>query len=165
MNYAITPRGEIVPIGDEPVGKGFEVFSSANTLRLAAEANRKKHFPKYNPFVHLTKLYATIPGAGPKADIHGFEEGVAAIARLTYTKRAKSKSARASAPAPKKSAPGEGSKKDAVIALLRAGVTNAKICEITGWQPHTTRGFIATLNKKMPIRSTKVDGELVYTIQ
>ena len=44
----------------------------------------------------------------------------------------------------------EGTKQEAVLALLRrdAGATIAQICEATSWQQHTVRGFFAALKKK-----------------
>lgn len=50
--------------------------------------------------------------------------------------------------APRK--PREGTKQDAVLALLRRdeGATVAQISEATGWAAHTVRGFFAGLKKK-----------------
>ncbi len=49
-----------------------------------------------------------------------------------------------------KRAPRQGTKQEAVLALLRRteGATLAQITETTGWQPHTVRGFLAGLKKK-----------------
>ena len=50
--------------------------------------------------------------------------------------------------APRK--PREGTKQEAVLALLRRteGATIAQMTETTGWQQHTVRGFLAGLKKK-----------------
>ncbi|HYZ32759.1 MAG TPA: DUF3489 domain-containing protein [Crenalkalicoccus sp.] len=50
--------------------------------------------------------------------------------------------------APRK--PREGTKQEAVLAMLRRpeGATVAQIAEATGWAPHTVRGFFAGLKKK-----------------
>lgn len=42
------------------------------------------------------------------------------------------------------------SKKDTVIAMIgrKKGATLAEIMEATGWQKHSVRGFMATLNTK-----------------
>ena len=50
--------------------------------------------------------------------------------------------------APRK--PREGTKQETVLALLRReeGATIAQICEATGWQGHTVRGFFAGLKKR-----------------
>jgi hypothetical protein len=46
--------------------------------------------------------------------------------------------------------PREGTKQEAVLALLRRdeGATIAQIIEATGWQSHTVRGFLAGLKRK-----------------
>ena len=46
--------------------------------------------------------------------------------------------------------PREGTKQETVLALLRRseGATIGQICEVTAWQPHTARSFLATLKKK-----------------
>ena len=46
--------------------------------------------------------------------------------------------------------PREGTKREAVLALLRRpeGATVAQVAEATGWAPHTVRGFFAGLKKK-----------------
>ncbi len=53
--------------------------------------------------------------------------------------------------APRK--PREGTKREQVLALLRRaeGATIAQICEATGWQQHTVRGFFAGLKKRQGI--------------
>ena len=65
--------------------------------------------------------------------------------------------------------PGQGSKKDEVIALLSAGtgVTMPRLMEVTGWQQHTIRGFLSTLKKKMALKvssSKNAAGERVYSV-
>jgi len=49
--------------------------------------------------------------------------------------------------------PREGTKQEQVLALLRReeGATIARICEATGWQQHTVRGFFAGLKKRQGI--------------
>lgn len=85
MNYAITPEGTIVEVGDKAIVKGYEVFSDTQTLRDAIAANRIAHFKKYNPFVHAKKLWGSLPQRpGYKADLAGFEQVMQAIARLTF---------------------------------------------------------------------------------
>jgi hypothetical protein len=53
--------------------------------------------------------------------------------------------------APRK--PREGTKQETVLTLLRReeGATIAQICEATGWQQHTVRGFFAGLKKRQGI--------------
>ena len=52
--------------------------------------------------------------------------------------------------APKERKPREGTKQEAVLALLRRdqGATIVQICEATAWQQHSARGFLAALKKK-----------------
>jgi hypothetical protein len=75
----------------------------------------------------------------------------------------------------KKSAPrasrssGATSKHDCVLGLLRAkgGATIAAISKITGWQPHSVRGFLAgTVKKKLglTLASEKTTSGRVYRI-
>ncbi|WP_223880757.1 DUF3489 domain-containing protein [Roseococcus microcysteis] len=49
--------------------------------------------------------------------------------------------------------PREGTKQETVLAMLRRkeGATIAQICEATGWQQHTVRGFFAGLKKRQGI--------------
>ncbi|WP_198369739.1 DUF3489 domain-containing protein, partial [Roseomonas rosulenta] len=53
--------------------------------------------------------------------------------------------------APRK--PREGTKQETVLAMLRReeGATIAQICEATGWQQHTVRGFFVGLKKRQGI--------------
>ena len=53
--------------------------------------------------------------------------------------------------APRK--PREGTKQAQVLGLLRRGegATIAQICEATGWQQHTVRGFFAGLKRRQGI--------------
>ncbi|WP_240048491.1 DUF3489 domain-containing protein [Crenalkalicoccus roseus] len=53
--------------------------------------------------------------------------------------------------APRK--PREGTKQETMLAMLRRkeGATIAQICDATGWQQHTVRGFFACLKKRQGI--------------
>ncbi len=59
--------------------------------------------------------------------------------------------------APRK--PREGTKQETVLAMLRReeGATIAQICEATGWQQHTVRGFFAGLKKRLGIEVKVLD--------
>jgi hypothetical protein len=65
----------------------------------------------------------------------------------------------------------QGSKTAKVLELLkrRGGATMKELTKVTGWQPHSVRGFLSgTLSKKMglAVMSTKnEDGERRYTVK
>ena len=66
-------------------------------------------------------------------------------------------------PAPKARTPREGTKQEAVIAMLRTndGATIDEITAATQWAPHTARGFMSGALKKklgLTITSEKVEG-------
>lgn len=75
------------------------------------------------------------------------------------------------AAAPKARAPREGTKQEAVLALLRtpAGATIEDIAAATGWAAHTSRGFLSGVLKKrlgLSVSSTKIDGRgRVYKLE
>lgn len=71
------------------------------------------------------------------------------------------------APANLKKAGKVGSKQDRVVAVLQRpkGATLKELVKVTGWQPHSVRGFLAgTVRKKLklPLRSEVVEGIRIY---
>ncbi len=79
---------------------------------------------------------------------------------------------------PKKKAPRsarndvrEGSKTATILEMLKRpdGATAKELLKVTGWQPHSLRGFISgTLGKKMGLAVTSTkgeDGERNYSVQ
>ena len=62
-----------------------------------------------------------------------------------------------------------GSKQSRVIAMLQSpeGATIAAMTDVTGWQPHSVRGFLAggvRKRLKLKLASKKVDGNRIYQI-
>jgi Protein of unknown function (DUF3489) len=65
---------------------------------------------------------------------------------------------------------GKKSKQAQVIAMLQseAGATIAAMAQQTGWQPHSVRGFLASVVRKklkLKLHSSKVDDHRVYRIE
>jgi hypothetical protein len=97
--------------------------------------------------------------------------------RRTKVAPKKAKSAKKATPgkkapkaAKKAKGPRVGSKTDKVLHLLKrpGGVTAKELMKVTGWQPHSVRGFLSgTIGKKMGMTVTSVkgeDGERNYSI-
>jgi hypothetical protein len=95
-----------------------------------------------------------------------------------HVAKKKGKSAKKAAPAKKapkaaKKAKSthEGSKTNAVVDLLKrpGGVTAKELMKVTGWQPHSVRGFLSgTIGKKMGLTVTSTkgeDGERSYSVK
>jgi Protein of unknown function (DUF3489) len=64
---------------------------------------------------------------------------------------------------------GVDSKQSRVIAMLQSptGATIAAMMKATGWQPHSVRGFLASVVRKrlkLKLASKKIDGNRVYRI-
>jgi hypothetical protein len=62
-----------------------------------------------------------------------------------------------------------GSKQSRIIAMLRSpdGTTIDAMMQVTGWQQHSVRGFLAgVVRKKLKLKlsSAKIDGHRVYRI-
>lgn len=87
--------------------------------------------------------------------------------KAASARKSRTKAPTAGNPAPPKSR--ANSKQAAVIALLSRpqGSTIPAIMKVTGWQPHTVRGFFAGVVRKkhgLTLESDKTDGERVYRI-
>jgi hypothetical protein len=100
----------------------------------------------------------------------------AAGARRAHVAPAKGKAGKKATP--KKKAPRsarndvrEGSKTAAILELLKrpGGATARELLKVTGWQPHSLRGFLSgTVGKKMGLTVTSTkgeDGERSYTVK
>jgi hypothetical protein len=101
-------------------------------------------------------------GAKPKANATA-KPKKAAVATKAAKAPKKAKSAKAEGVR-------EGSKTERVLDLLKrpGGVTTKELIKVTGWQPHSVRGFLSgTVGKKMGLKveSTKSeDGGRVYRL-
>jgi uncharacterized protein DUF3489 len=65
--------------------------------------------------------------------------------------------------------PDSGTKQTRVLGMLRSpvGATIAAMIEVTGWQQHSVRGFLAGVVRKrlkLKLTSKKVDGTRIYQI-
>jgi hypothetical protein len=120
------PAGDAEPTQDAPTPAPRGSLRDAATAVLAAWDASPAQDATDNPISRaIEALRAALAGKPPRA------------ARETG--------------APRK--PREGTKQEAVLALLRRGegATIAQIVEATGWQQHTVRGFFAGLKKRQGI--------------
>ena len=115
---------------------------------------------------------AQATGEKPKATKKGRVAPQGAHVAKKKAKSAKKATAAKKAPKGAKAAKArEGSKTDQVLGLLKrpGGVTAKELMKVTGWQPHSVRGFLSgTIGKKMglTVASTKgEDGERSYSIK
>jgi hypothetical protein len=129
------------------------------------------------PAARLVKVWNGIPGTAPvrkfssrqiaTARIWKEIQSLAPVTRKPQRKRQKT----GPVAEPQRAAePGNGSKKDEVIALLstETGGTLQQLMTATGWQKHSIRGFLSgTLKKKMGLKilsSKNAAGERVYRV-
>ena len=118
------------------------------------------------PTTAKTTTKATQKKAAPKA-----KTGAKPAAKTAPASR-KETGAKQAKPAakPRKPEARDGSKKGAVIELLRRkeGVSAAEIAKLTNWQPHTIRGFVSTISKKMKLAIESVrneQGQRIYKVK
>ena len=113
------------------------------------------------PVRRLVEIWNGIPGVRRVAK---FRDRKTAVRRI-WTKAQELRSVRTKSPSVR-----DGTKAARVIALLQepSGATIKAIMAVTGWQPHSVRGFIsAQLTKKLGLRVQSIlrDGERVYRIR
>jgi hypothetical protein len=100
----------------------------------------------------LIRAWDEVSALGMADGTEGRDDGVAAaVEQLRAALATKPARAVREASAPRKTR--GGTKQEAVLAMLRRpeGATIAQICEATGWQQHTVRGFFAGLKKRQGI--------------
>ncbi|WP_439580417.1 DUF3489 domain-containing protein [Elioraea sp.] len=124
----VAPQATI-PAADETARPAATTAPTRGTLRAAAQAVLDAWDDEEN---RDTDVIAALEG--PMAALR------AALAGNAHARREPG--------APRK--PREGTKQEAVLALLRRpeGATIAQIIDATGWQSHTVRGFLAGLKRK-----------------
>jgi hypothetical protein len=121
-----------------------------------------------------------VPQAAKAPKVAGPHD-VAALTRAAVKGKAPKAAAAAKAPKAAAKAPRPGKKKAAavipfrregtkqaiILSMLAKGTTVAEIMEVTDWQPHTVRGFLAAVVRKklgLNLESEKTDGERVYRV-
>jgi hypothetical protein len=141
--------------------------------RLAAYIQSARDVEKFTSEKELAKLAAQWP-ARRLVEIWNGMPGVRRVAKFTNkkiaVKRVWTKAQELAPLQTNSSAARDGTKAASVIALLSrpSGATLKAIMAMTGWQPHSVRGFIsAQLTKKLGLRvqSFTRDGERVYRIR
>jgi hypothetical protein len=143
---AAAPVADTAPTGGEDVVEGDTPAEEAEAAQAAPVAPTPRASLRD---VAAAVLAAWDDEANRETDIIGALEGpMEALRALLATKPAR---VTREPGAPRK--PREGTKQEAVLTLLRReeGATIAQICEATGWQQHTVRGFFAGLKKRQGI--------------
>ena len=151
----------------------FTIDARNTIARLAAHERPTGEVEKFTSEKELAKLAAQWP-VRRLVEIWNGMPGARHVAKFTDRRTAVRRvwaKAQELPPVQTKSPPvREGTKAARVIALLQepSGATIKAIMAVTGWQPHSVRGFIsAQLTKKLGLRvqSFLRDGERVYRIR
>lgn len=105
----------------------------------------------------------------PKRSTKAGSKKPARTARPASDKASKTTPARANPKTAAASSSKSPSKQEAVVSMLRQakGATIAAIMEVTGWQQHSVRGFLAAVIKKklkLKLASEKVGKDRIYRI-
>ncbi len=162
--------GETLPQGQEHFTSEKELFKLASAW----------------PSQRLVELWNNLAGVVPFDDlkpVRKFTDRKTAVARIwraiqrlaparmvATVGEPGAQGAPKKAPSTKEATAREGTKKAQIIALLGRpeGATLADIQSITGWQPHSVRGFLSgTLAKKLGHKITRLkraDGASVYLL-
>jgi hypothetical protein len=138
---AAPPVADTAPTGGEDAAEGDAPAEEAEPAHVA---------PKPAPRASLREAAATVLAAWDNtdrrdADLPRAMESLRALAGALGRQAAREMFADRK--------PREGTKQEIVLAMLRRaeGATIAQICEATGWQQHTVRGFFAGLKKRQGI--------------
>jgi hypothetical protein len=143
---AAAPVADTAPTGGEEAAEGDTPAEEAEAAQAAPVAPTPRASLRD---VAAAVLAAWDDEANRETDIiAALESPMEALRALLATKPAR---VTREPGAPRK--PREGTKQETVLALLRReeGATIAQICEATGWQQHTVRGFFAGLKKRQGI--------------
>ncbi len=136
--------------------------SSTGALTFSSERELRKLAVRW-PGTRLVEIWNQLPGV---RKVTRFTDRDTAIRRIWAVVQSLTPTDGASAVA----SPDLGTKAERVVELLKgpSGASLQAIIDLTGWQPHSVRGFIsAQLGKRMgfKIQSFKRDGERVYRIR
>jgi Protein of unknown function (DUF3489) len=158
------------------------VKSNPSTIQRTASQRENQAVPSPSKNETAGQKSAAVPKPERAKDGPGPDGASSAkIVRAAQSKPAKKVSGRSRASTAKKISKARsigrsprkvaaGSKQDSVIALLRQpqGATIDRLVKVTGWQPHSVRGFLAgTVRKKLKLQlqSQKIDGRRTYHIK
>jgi len=115
---------------------------------------------------------ATEPAAPKKARVAPRRAHVASSKAKSGKKTTPAKKGAKRAKVPEKAVGArQGSKTERVLDLLKrpGGVTTKELMKVTGWQPHSVRGFLSgTVGKQMGLAVTSAkseDGERTYSVK
>src|ERR1700733_14274871 len=116
----------------------------------------------------ITEQPETAPETRAKRATHGSRRANVAPVKGNAGKKA---TAKKKGPRSARNDAREGSKTATVLELLKraGGVTAKELLKVTGWQPHSLRGFLSgTVGKKMGLTVTSAkgeDGERNYSVK
>lgn len=136
--------------------------SSDSSVKFSSERELRMLVADW-PCAQLVQIWNQLPGVKP---VTRFTDRDTAIRRIWSAVQDLVSPDRASAAV----SPDLGTKAERVMTLLKSpsGASLRAIMDLTGWQPHSVRGFIsAQLAKRMgfQIQSFKRDGERIYRIR
>jgi Protein of unknown function (DUF3489) len=170
-------KAEVAADSTEPVTEPTTEETNMTKTTKKVKALKAAKAPKVP---QATKAPKAAGAAFTRAAAKGKAQKAAAPAKAPKAAKARKDAAAAKAPkaAAKAPRPGkkaaavipfrrEGTKQAIILSMLAKGTTVAKIMEVTDWQPHTVRGFLAAVVRKklgLNLESEKTDGERVYRV-